>query len=105
MTQQSVASTDGISLFASTELGIDDMKVGLNFRDEDSGVTAVLNWAEKSFCPLVKARRLKDLSQTEGQSHGKRYFECSHGRKKNTYLPKGERPRQNINFTKVILFV
>ena len=83
MTQQSVASTDGISLFASTELGIDDMKVGLNFRDEDSGVTAVLNWADKS---LVKARRLKDLSQTEGQSHGKRYFECSHGRKKK-HLP------------------
>ena len=104
MTQQFVASSQGMALFASNELDVDDMKIGLNFKDEESGVSAILNWAEKSFCPLVKARRVKDLSQTGGQSHGKRYFECSHGRKKNkTYTPKGERPRQNVNFTKVFI--
>ena len=104
MAQESVDSMD-FSLFSSEEIGVEDMKVGLNFKNEESGIKAILGWEEKAFCPLVKTRRMKDLSQTGGQSHGRRYFECSHGRKKNAnYIPKGERPKQNVNFTKVYFF-
>ena len=101
MTHKSVANVD-VPLFSPTDLECDGMRVGLNFKDEESGMNAILGWAEKTFCPLVKARRMKDLSQTGGQSCGRRYFECSHGRKKfANYKPKGDRPKQNINFTKV----
>ena len=49
MTQQYVASCSNqdMTLFAQTELDVDDMKVGLNFSDEESGVSATFNWAEK----------------------------------------------------------
>ena len=46
MTQQFVASSQGMALFASNELDVDDMKIGLNFKDEESGFSAVLYWAE-----------------------------------------------------------
>ena len=77
------------------------MRVGLTFISEDVGVQAILGWGAKAFCPFVKARGDKDLSQTNGTMRGRRYFECSHGRPRRKGTTKEERPKQNVNFTKV----
>ena len=44
-------STD---VFSSGDLGIDDLKVGVTFINEDVGISAILGWGLKTFCPLVK---------------------------------------------------
>ena len=54
------------------EIGIDEMKPGLVFPDEDTAVEAVLKWGERALCPLMKARRDKGLAETEGKRRGRR---------------------------------
>ena len=77
------------------------MRVGLVYPDEESATNAVLKWGEKTFCPLTKARREKGLGETNGVRRGRRCLDCPHGRKKQIRTIKGERPNQNIKYTKV----
>ena len=88
-------------VFKSGDLENGDMRVGLMFISEDVRVQAILDWGAKVFCPLVKARRDKTLSQTNGTRRERRYFECSHGRPRRIGTTKGERPKHNVNLTKV----
>ena len=102
MAQQSLQSHETPPLFASTDLGVDDLKAGLLFPDEETVVTSILNWGEKALCPLTKARREKGLEETNGRRRGRRCLDCPHGRKKmQSKSVKGERPVQNLKYTKV----
>ena len=46
------------SLFSSEEIGNYDMKIGLNFKDEESGIKATLGWLLGSMQKMVELRNL-----------------------------------------------
>ena len=103
MAQQCLQNVSASNLprFSSLDLEIDELKVGLVYPDENSAVNAILKWGEKTLCPLTKARREKGLDETNGVRRGRRCLDCPHGRKKQVTKIKGERPNQNVKFTKV----
>ena len=49
------------SLFSSEEIGIYDMKIGLNFKDEESGIKATLGWLLGSMPKMVELRKSAHL--------------------------------------------
>ena len=103
MAQQSLedVSMTNLPQFAKQDLGIDEMKPGLLFADENSAVDAVLKWGNLALCPLTKTRRKKGLSETDGKVKGRRCIDCPHGRKKQETAQTGVRPSQTIKHTKV----
>ena len=49
------------SVFSSEEIGIYDMKIGLNFKDEESGIKATLGWLLGSMPKMVELRKSAHL--------------------------------------------
>ena len=96
-------SSSNLPVFANLDLEVGDLRTGLLFPDEATATQAILKWGEKALCPLTKARREKGLAETNGTRRGRRCLDCPHGRKKQiSKNTKGERPVQNIKYTKVI---
>ena len=50
----------------------DGLVVGLTFKNENSAVNSILKWSNKTFCPLIKARRDKPNKETEHVEFGVR---------------------------------
>ena len=101
MAQQSLTNveTNENGLFSSSELLVEDMRIGLIYPSEEVAVDAILKWGEKALCPLSKARRTKTLAESGGKTRGRRCLDCPHSRSRK----KGEneiRQKQRYKFTK-----
>ena len=76
----------------------DGLKVGLEFPNEEVAVSSLLNWGRKALCPLMKARRAKTAAETNGESRGRRTFQCPNGKQRQ--IKSEQRPKQHVKYTR-----
>ena len=81
------------------DIPVDGLYIGMEFESEDLALKSILNWTEKSLCPLIKTRRTPSLRESEGKTKGGRDLEWPHGRRRKQGANE-ERPKQSIKYTK-----
>ena len=82
------------------DIGVDCMKSGIWFKDQDTAVKSIENWCKKAYCPLTKRRfRHGESNLTTGKWRpARRDWACCHGIKCNQKTAT-KRPCQRVLFT------